>query len=334
MILNSEPRKLTVIFRSVREAAPGPKWQHLFRQFWPAYEAWFFSEGDAARPPYLSSLRALRAAMPELASTYEALCELGGGSDRAARFLSLYCPPAYLSGCSQLVWHDGEPALIRNYDYAPWLCESILLLTAWNGRRVMAMSDCMWGVLDGMNENGLAVSLSFGGRRALGEGFGAPLLLRYVLEVCTTVAEAAEALAGIAVHMAYNVTMVDRQGHYLTLFLAPDRAALVCHTPLATNHQRRVELAHHAAFTRSVEREHYLRMRLGQHGDTVESVTGDFLRPPLYATEYRHGFGTLYTAVYRPCRGAVQLHWPGHSWHQSFRDFREGQCLVQFPIAT
>ena len=318
-------------FRSIREAEPGAKWRSLFGQLWPAYEAWFFSEGETARPPYLSSYRALRATMPALAPTYGTLCELAGGGDRAARFLSLYCPPAYLSGCSQLVWHDGEPALIRNYDYAPWLCEGVLLLTAWNGRRVMAMSDCAWGVLDGLNEDGLAVSLSFGGSRALGIGFGAPLLLRYVLEFCATVSEAARALARIPVHMAYNVTMVDRRGHFLTLFLSPDHAAVVRNAPFATNHQTRVEMPHHAAFTRSVEREHYLRMRVGWDGESAEAVACDFLRPPLYATDYRQGFGTIYSAIYRPGRGAMELRWPGFSWRQSFHDFREEQCLVQFP---
>ncbi len=117
------------------------------------------------------------------------------GRQRPRDALSQPLLPAGLSErLFQLVWHSGEPVLIRNYDYAPWLCEGALLLTAWNGRRVMAMSDCAWGVLDGMNEDGLAVSLSFGGRRALGVGFGVPLLLRYVLEFCTTVAEAAEAI--------------------------------------------------------------------------------------------------------------------------------------------
>ena len=331
MIPGSGQATLALAFRSIREAKPGAKWQSLFGALWPAYEAWFFAEGETARSPYLSSHRALRAAMPELEPTYRTLCELAGGGDRAARFLSLYCPPAYLSGCSQLVWNDGEPALIRNYDYAPWLCEGVLLLTAWNGRRVMAMSDCAWGVLDGLNEDGLAVSLSFGGRRALGIGFGAPLLLRYVLEFCATVSEAARSLARIPVHMAYNVTMVDRQGHFVTLFLSPDHPAVVRHTPFATNHQTRVEMPHHAAFTRSVEREHYLRMRLGWAGEAVETIAGDFLRPPLYATDYGQGFGTIYSAVYRPGRGTIELRWPGFSWHQSFHDFREEQCLVRFP---
>ena len=38
-----------------------------------------------------------------------------------------------------------------------------------------------------MNDAGLAVSLTFGGRRALGTGFGIPLVVRYLLETCATV---------------------------------------------------------------------------------------------------------------------------------------------------
>ena len=43
------------------------------------------------------------------------------------------------------------------------------------------MSDCLWGLLDGINDAGLAVSLAFGGR-ATREGFGIPLVVRYLLE--------------------------------------------------------------------------------------------------------------------------------------------------------
>ena len=51
--------------------------------------------------------------------------------------------------------------------------------TAWSGRRVIGMSDCLWGLLDGVNDDGLAVSLTFGGRTASGEGFAIPLVVRY-----------------------------------------------------------------------------------------------------------------------------------------------------------
>ena len=35
------------------------------------------------------------------------------------------------------------------------------------------------------------------------------------------------------------------------------------------------------------------------------------MEPPLYSTEYSRGFGTLYTAAYRPADGVVTYHWPG-----------------------
>ena len=105
---------MEIRFDAVSEAEPGPKWQSLFEQLWPAYSDWFLSEGIAARQTYLAGLRALKAHMPELVPSYEILAELAGGGDLEARFLSFYSPPPYLSGCSQAVWPGNEPMLVRN----------------------------------------------------------------------------------------------------------------------------------------------------------------------------------------------------------------------------
>ena len=88
-----------------------------------------------------------------------------------------------------------RPVLVRNYDYAPSRFEGVVQATAWGKHRVIGMSDCLWGLLDGMNDAGLVVSLTFGGRRVLGDGFGIPVVVRYLLETCSTVAEARAALA-------------------------------------------------------------------------------------------------------------------------------------------
>ncbi len=71
------------------------------------------------------------------------------------------------------------------------------------------MSDGLWGLLDGMNAAGLVLSLTFGGRQVVGEGFGVPLILRYVLEFCRTTEEATEVLARIPCHMTYNTFHVS-----------------------------------------------------------------------------------------------------------------------------
>ncbi len=318
-------------FEALAENLPGPKWQSLFQRHWPAYQRWFLSDGHKARPPYLSSLRTLRQHMPELIPTYEKLVELAGGGDLAARFLSLYCPPAYLTGCSLAVCLGSPQLLVRNYDYSPRLFEGVILKSTWNGQAVIATSDCLWGVVDGLNEDGLSVSLTFGGRRVVGKGFGVPLLLRYILEFCTRTAEAVAVLKRVPSHMAYNVTVLDREGAFRTVFIAPDRPALVKTMAVTTNHQQQVEWHQHAQATATLERERFLRFRLRESTDDPDKLVQAFLRSPVYSTAYGRGFGTLYTAIYRPLEGEVEYRWPNGIWRQSFDAFEEGCRAVRFP---
>lgn len=97
--------------------------------------------------------------------------------------------------------------------------------------------------MDGVNDAGLALSLTFGGRRQVGDGFGVPLILRYVLQTCATADEAARVLARVPTHMSYNVTAVDAKRRYATVQMAPDRPALVTNAAVATNHQSTVQMA-------------------------------------------------------------------------------------------
>jgi len=322
---------MNLTFRAVSEDAPGPKWAGLFGEYWPGYRRWWTRGGIEARPTYREGLKAMRTHMPELVPLYEQLCERAGGGDLEARFLSFYCPPPYLSGCSQAVWPGAEPVMVRNYDYAPSAFDAVLLRTRWLGRAVMGSSDGLWGLVDGVNEAGLAVSLTFGGRRVVGDGFGVPLILRYVLQTCRTADEAGEALARIPCHMSYNVTVLDRHRHFLTVYLAPDRPAVLTHAAVATNHQERVEWDGHARFTATVERERYLLQRLTLHREPKDRFIAAFLRPPLYSTAFVHGFGTLYTAVLEPRARALQLCWPGLAWRQRLAAFEEGMREIRYP---
>ena len=87
---------------------------------------------------------------------------------------------------------------------------------------MLGMSDCLWGLLDGVNDAGLAVSLTFGGRRDVGDGFGDPA--RRALparDLRRRSREAREALARIPVHAPQNLTLLDRSGAYLTAYVGP-----------------------------------------------------------------------------------------------------------------
>ena len=269
--------------------------------------------------------------MPELVPTWEHLTELGGGSDQVARMLSLYGPTPYLVACSQALWTRGDPMLVRNYDYHPARCEALFLDSMWHGTRVIASSDSLWGALDGMNEHGLAASLAFGGRKAIGEGFGIPLVLRYVLEFCTNVVEAIKVLNRVPSHMAYSVALIDKTGAHATVFVNPDRSAEVVTSRISTNHQHAVEWPEHAELTRSEERASYLESCLSAEGETDATLVERFLSPPVMTTHYSKAFGTLYTAAYWPMRGVVEYRWPNRTWNQSFRSFVEGASLIEFP---
>lgn len=322
---------MQLLWRAIGEPLPGPKWAGLFAEYWPAYAEWWLREGADARPTYRQCLRALQAHMPELVPLWETLCHLAGGGDLAARFLSFWRPPPYLSACSQAIWPGAEPVLVRNYDYNPLAFDRLVLRTEWQGRRIIGTSDGLWGLVDGMNDAGLAVSLTFGGRRVVGDGFGVPLILRYVLQTCTTAEEAGEVLGRIPTHMSYNVTVLDAQRHYLTAMMAPDRPARITHAAVATNHQDKPEWEAHARMTATVERERFLLQRLTLHVEPEDKFIAAFLRPPIYSTAFDRGFGTLYTAVYRPRLGQMELRWPRATWPLDLNAFTEDTRTIHTP---
>lgn len=319
---------IQVGFRTLIEDTPGPEWQALFTQMWPGYRAWFLRSSGIGLPGYLESRRALRQHMPELVPTWEKLVDLAGGGDVEARFLSMWCPPAYIGGCSQAVWIDStgsqEPALLRNYDFAPLLLEGSWLATRWTGQRVAAVGDCLWGALDGLNEAGLAAALSFGGRSITGTGFGIPLVLRYVLEVAQNTAEAIKLLQRVPVSMCYSITLLDRNAEWATVFVSPDRPPEVTRRNVVTNFQHQVEWPEHARATHSVERCERLQSQVNGPGSLQDAVQA-LLHEPLYQSSYLRGYGTLYGAVYKPKSQTIELLWPEQRWLQALPNFSPGQ---------
>jgi predicted choloylglycine hydrolase len=318
-------------FEAVEELQPGPAWRARFEAMWPTYRTWYLQGVSSERPDLATCRRALDDHMPELVPIHERLVELAGGDELAARLLSLYRPPGFVVGCSQGVWtDDGGPALVRTYDYPVDRLEGIVYLTKWGDRRVIGMSDCLWGLLDGVNDAGLAISLTFGGRRDVGDGFAIPLVVRYVLETCDTVAQAREALARIPVHAPQNLTLLDRSGAYLTAYVGPDRPAEFHEIAATTNHQGKVEWPEYAQAIRTVERERCVLSLLDEGGMTLDRFADSFLEPPLHNTAYAQGFGTIYTAAYFPAEGRVEYRWPGELWEQSFDRFRESSHTQTF----
>jgi predicted choloylglycine hydrolase len=289
-------------------------WAGHVRPALAAAEDWLTEEGrtpeGAAR-----AQRLFETHMPELVP---ALDRLAGQLDwpPARTFLTLAAVRPFFSGCTQI---GAEGTLLRNYDFAPDACEGTIVSSDFL-RPVVGMQEAGWGLLDGMNDAGLAVSLTFGGRFVHGPGFALPIVLRYLLETCRTVGEAVERLRVIPVAIPQNVTLVDRD-RTATVHVGPDIPLTGTPDSCAANHQHLPVPDEQERFSRTQERLAAVRAA----GVDVAAM----LRPPLYQYAYEEWLGTVYTAHYRPAEGRVTYHWPGEEdWELSLAGFTPGSRTV------
>ena len=87
-----------------------------------------------------------------------------------------------------------------------------------------------------------------------------------------------------------------------------------------TNHRLdQVEHPSHAARFNSVGRLSRLdELRTGD--PSSGQLVAAMLAPPIRNDQFEAGFGTLYTAEYRPAAGVATWHWPETSWTRGFDD--------------
>lgn len=305
-------------FVARREDQPGDAWLADFAAGRAEAERWY-RDGGREPPASAAACRdALGRHMPELLPHYDRACAMLGDDDMAHRIVSHWRPPAARHGCTHAIWlGEGGPALVRNYDYPLDLVSPGILSSAWMGREVVAKAQRPWGgVTDGLNQDGLAVSIALGGSAAVGEGFAIILVARYLLETCQTVREAIAALLRIPVAMSHNVVLLDRSGHNATVYLGPNRAPAVVRDLACANQQER------PGSTSSVRRLLAAQDALDEPGMTLPDLVDRFLQPPLHSR--RAAFPTVYTAVYRPAEGRVDYVWPGKMWPQAVGGFVPG----------
>ena len=296
---------------------PGVAAAAEFAHAWPAYRRWYLHEGESARRSYAECRHALVRWMPELLADFDELVDAVGGEDLEARFLSHWCPPPLVSACSMAMVVYPEPLLIRNYDYPPLLSDSLALRTRWSGTSVIGMSDCGWGLMDGVSEHGVAVAVAFGGRRNIGDGFGIGLVVRYLLQIARSTQHAVELLGRIPVQMSYNFAIIDSSGDHRVAHVAPDHAPIVTTSASAANRQGHTEWPEHAEYCNTVEREQYMEALTSVPGAGAALLKFEFLRAPLHRSMLESTWGTLYTAAYSPSHGSLSLLWPDDEWHLS-----------------
>ena len=156
---------------------------------------------------------------------------------------------------------------------------------------------------------------------------------RNALARCRTAKDAVATLIRIPVHMAQNVTVLDRRGDFATVFVGADREPAVCDQAVCTNHQEAGVWPEAAAGNRTLERCGSLNERLADPSMTLDRLVEGMLRPPLYAFDPGRGFATVDSALYRPAQGIGDYFWPGRRWRQSFDRFEPGSYTHEYAAA-
>ncbi len=82
-----------------------------------------------------------------------------------------------------------------------------------------------------------------------------------------------------------------------------------------------------AFLTGTIERKRFLEEKINSPDETEASMLKHFLRPPLYSTNFKKSFGTLYTIIYRVAKGELEIHWPDVNLTQDFTDFKETRIV-------
>ncbi|MGW2338341.1 C45 family autoproteolytic acyltransferase/hydrolase [Streptomyces sp. NPDC001685] len=294
------------------------QWAAYAQPLWPLAEQWLSEEGRTEKGADRAR-RLFEEHMPELVPVLD---RLTGQLDRpeARTFLTLAAIRPFFSACTQI---GAGGTLLRNYDFDPDDCEGTIVSSHFL-RPVIGMQDAAWGLLDGMNDAGLAVSLTFGGRFVHGPGFAIPIVLRYLLETCTTVDEAVGRLRSIPIAIPQNVTLVDAE-QARTVYVGPDIPLTEAPDACAANHQ-------HLPVPDDQERSSRTQERLAAVRATGPDVAA-MLKSPLYQLAYDEGLGTVYTAHYHPAEGRVTYFWPDDSWPQSFATFTPGTRTMALGLA-
>ncbi|MEQ8394235.1 C45 family autoproteolytic acyltransferase/hydolase [Thalassobaculum sp.] len=282
---------------------------------------WYKGVGRGDPPTGTECRAALDQYMPELLPHYDRVCEMVGSDELDRCILSHYRPPPEAAGCTLVVWHgEGGPALVRQQDFPLDMVSDRFEMTNWSDRRVIGKAQRPWGGLhDGINEDGLVVTSTFGGTPVQGLGFAVILITRYLLETCTRVEQAVTALCRIPIALSHNVMMLDRSGDHATVYLGPDRAPAVTRDVATTNHQETVVWPELANRSRTVERLGVVRDALSDPTMTLRDLTVRFLSPPIYSRGLASP--TVYTAIYWPVEGCVDYIWPGRTVRQGFQRF-------------
>ncbi|MTI31993.1 C45 family autoproteolytic acyltransferase/hydolase [Xanthovirga aplysinae] len=126
--------------------------------------------------------------------------------------------------CSIFAFRNGENVIFgRNYDFLfshRNYCESALICPE-NKKAFLAQGDVFIGKMDGVNQSGLAIGMNFVNGQEKKPGISFSLLVRYVLEHCSTTDEAIKILLDTPICSTNNYLIADKSGNIAAVEVTP-----------------------------------------------------------------------------------------------------------------
>ena len=210
-------------------------------------------------------------------------------------------PP--IGACSAVITAD---AYGRNYDFKPrYYGARFILMQASGSYASVGSSELLTGRLDGMNEHGLVIGLHLVRMNPRYPGLSCVLIVRIVLDQCSSTAEAIALLRRLPHAMQYNYSILDADGAAAVIEAASGSVAVRTGSWLAcTNHFQSPllrPLNRHAAHSqqRLPPLEAWAAQRFS--ADAMFAALNRSTSPAFHHG-YLRGAGTLHTIVGEPAK--------------------------------
>ncbi len=164
---------------------------------------------------------------------------LGMAYDRLAAWLMCISVCLEIPGCTMIAFKKNDRVVFgRNNDLPPIfrkLSSSALYRPA-GGYAFIANSSAFVSAEEGINENGLAVGMTYVWAKDLKPGLNSMFLVRYLLEKCADVAAGVKAVQNTPIGGAYHLILADK--HQIAhMECSPQKVKITqCDHAAATNH--------------------------------------------------------------------------------------------------
>ena len=212
--------------------------------------------------------------------------------------------------CSAFACRTSEAVIFgRNYDllYKFRKTTESCLIAPQNKFAYVSQSDVFIGRCDGVNEMGLAIAMSFVNGTQIQPGITFHLIIRKVLETCSTVAAAIALIQSTKVASANNFLIADAIGNMAVVESAPQgsevrypatNADFLCITNQFQHPKMQAFDQGGIGWCRSAERYQYLCDRLSQGSQISIEIAQEILSTaPVCLDLRREQFGTLWSVV-------------------------------------